>query len=98
MENKNEIVEKILWDRQQSNFGAINKEEKEINRQIKNNKYMEKLDKELDKIYSNKYKEKIKSYIDLIIEEVIEMDTATIKKAYRQGFKDGLNIAVDSLK
>ena len=79
---KETILESIYWDREQGVLAKRSEYEKEISYEIKQNGNEDKLRELINKLHS----------------ERLKIETATLDKYYKQGFKDGINLLIECIE
>lgn len=95
---KETILESIYWDREQGVLAKRSEYEKEISYEIKQNSNEDKLRELINKLHSERLKKKIDKYLDLTLEDMLKIETATLDKYYKQGFKDGINLLIECIE
>lgn len=95
---KEKILETIYLEREQNELANRSEYEKETSREIKRDGNEDKLRELIDtKIYNKKLCKKLNNLLDYILEDMLKMESATLDKYYKQGFKDGINLLIECL-
>ena len=96
---KESLLETIYLDREQDKLAGKNEYEKEVSFEIKRDGNEEKLRELIDtKIYNKKLCKKLNYLLDSTFEDFLKMESSTLDKYYKQGFKDGINLIVECLQ
>lgn len=95
---KEKILETIYLEREQNELANRSEYEKETSREIKKDGNEDKLRELIDtKIYNKKLCKKLNNLLDYTLEDMLKMESATLDKYYKQGFKDGINLLIECL-
>lgn len=95
---KEKILETIYLEREQNELANRSEYEKETSREIKRDGNEDKLRELIDtKIYNKKLCKKLNNLLDYTLEDMLKMESATLDKYYKQGFKDGINLLIECL-
>lgn len=95
---KEKILETIYLEREQNELANRSEYEKETSREIKRDGNEDKLRKLIDtKIYNKRLCKKLNNLLDYTLEDMLKMESATLDKYYKQGFKDGINLLIECL-
>jgi len=95
---KEKILETIYLEREQNELANRSEYEKETSREIKRDGNEDKLRELIDtKIYNKRLCKKLNNLLDYTLEDMLKMESATLNKYYKQGFKDGINLLIESL-
>lgn len=95
---KEKILETIYLEREQNELANRSEYEKETSREIKRDGNEDKLRELIDtKIYNKRLCKKLNNLLDYTLEDMLKMESATLNKYYKQGFKDGINLLIECL-
>lgn len=96
---KEKILDLIYWDREQEELSRKSEYEKEVISKIQLDNNEDKLRELIDsKIYNKKLCKKINNLLDYTLEDMAKMESATLDKYYKQGFRDGINLLIECLE
>lgn len=96
---KETLLETIYLEREQNELAERNEYERETSREIKRDGNEDKLRELIDKkIYNKKLCKKLNDLLDYTLEDMLKMESATLDKYYKQGFKDGVNLLIECLQ
>ena len=92
------ILESIYLDREQSKLAERSQYEKEVYYTVKKVGNEEKLRNLISKIYNKRLRTKINNLLELTLEDNLKIESATLDKYYKQGFKDAVNLLIECLE
>ncbi len=96
---KETLLETIYLEREQGELATRSEYEKETSREIRQDGNEDKLRELIDKkIYNKKLCKKLNDLLDYTLEDMLKMESATLDKYYKQGFKDGVNLLIECLQ